>query len=201
MSRPDSVRIPFYPYRLFFLYIEPVSALLGALYAAQPATYLSLLTLSASSTTPLPTLISFQPSQADELHPSPSSTAISMALYQLANLYFLFALNEHFVLSSTNSIRTWRRLIAGLLVADVGHLLSMLPLALEGDGNGGIIGGWGVYWKAWQWNAMVWGSVGFVYLGAAMRISFLCGLGLQRGGNGPSGTRAAERSTQELKQE
>ncbi|KAL5529898.1 hypothetical protein ACEPAF_6155 [Sanghuangporus sanghuang] len=145
--------IPFLPYRLFFLYIEPISALLGAMYAARPAKYLSLLTLtSISSNTP-----------AAEA----SSSQVRMALYQLSNLYLLFALNEHLVLSSTDSIRTWRRLLFCLLVADFGHLATMAPLGLD------------AYWKAWEWNTMLWGSIGFVYAGASMRLAFLFGIGIK----------------------
>ncbi|KAF7303357.1 hypothetical protein MIND_00563500 [Mycena indigotica] len=71
-----------------------------------------------------------------------------MVLLQLANLYLLFALNEHLVLSSTLSLKTWRRLLFVLLVADFGHLVSMAPLGTD------------VFWRAWEWNAMCWGSVG-----------------------------------------
>ncbi|KAJ7083761.1 hypothetical protein C8R44DRAFT_844780 [Mycena epipterygia] len=138
-------------YRLFFLYIEPVSALAGAYYAAfRPAEYLSLLSLPGGQLTP-PSL----------------TTQSSMVLLQLANLYLLFALNEHLVLSSTNSLKTWRRLLFGLLVADFGHLISMAPLGVD------------VFWRVGDWNAMVWGSVGFVYAGASMRMAFLAGLGLR----------------------
>ena len=147
-----SISIPFFPYRLFFLYIEPISALLGAYYAAfKPEAYLKDLSLNAL---PSSSLV------------SPLSTQTNMALLQLANLYFLFALNEHFVLSSTSSLVTWRRLLIGLLIADFGHLVTMAPLGSE------------VFWRVWDWNAMVWGSVGFVYIGASMRLCFLVGIGL-----------------------
>ncbi|KAJ7464353.1 hypothetical protein FB451DRAFT_1561676 [Mycena latifolia] len=137
-------------YRLFFLYIEPISALAGAYYAAfRPEDYLRDLSLPGA-------------------RPEPSSltTQSNMVLLQLANLYLLFALNESLVLSSTNSLKTWRRLLFGLLVADFGHLISMAPLGAD------------VFWRVPDWNAMVWGSVGFVYAGASMRMSFLAGLGL-----------------------
>lgn len=147
--------VPFLPYRLFFLYIEPFSALLGALYAARPAEYLSLLTLSTSGV-------------ANSTIPS---TQVKMSLYQLSNLYLLFALNEHLVLSSTTSRRTWNRLLFCLLIADFGHLVTMAPLGLD------------AFWKVWEWNAMLWGSVGFVYIGATMRLSFLFGLGLEKEAN------------------
>ena len=94
-----------------------------------------------------------------------------MSLYQLSNLYLLFALNEYLVLSSTSSLRTWRRLLFCLLIADFGHLATMIPLAQEK--------GWAsVFWRVWEWNAMEWGSVGFVYVGALSRICFLLGVGV-----------------------
>ena len=76
------------------------------------------------------------------------------------------------MLSSTSSRRTWRRLLFCLLVADLGHLATMIPSALEK--------GWAdVFLRFWAWNAMEWGSVGFVYAGASMRSSFLLGVGLR----------------------
>lgn len=156
--------IPFLPYRLFFLYIEPISALVGAFYAAvRPTEYLSLLSGSGS------------PAKVIQIiTPVPTPTLIS--LYQLSNLYLLFALNEHFVLSSTDSLKTWRTLLFGLLIADFGHLATMWPLTLEKGVSG-------LYLRFWDWNAMEWGSVGFVYVGALMRMSFLMGLGVQEGPN------------------
>ena len=144
--------IPFFPYKLFFLYIEPIAALGGAYYAGLlPKTYLADLVLTPNASSPKPSVL-----------PAP----VLVTLYQLSNLYLLFAINEYLVLSSTDSIRTWKRLLFGLLIADFGHLLSVAPLGMD------------VYWRLWDWNAMMWGGVGFVYLGAATRISFLLGLGL-----------------------
>ncbi|KAI8989895.1 hypothetical protein BD414DRAFT_439310 [Trametes punicea] len=143
-------------YRLFFLYIEPISAIVGAFYAGiKPAEYLTYL---ASS-------------QAVEKLAQTPSTPTLISLYQLSNLYLLFALNEHFVLSSTASLRTWRWLLFCLLIADFGHLATMIPLGQEK----GLAH---VFLYFWRWNAMEWGSVGFVYAGAMMRSSFLCGIGL-----------------------
>src|ERR1700761_125702 len=111
-------------YRIFFLYVEPISALLGSFFAGRPREYLTLLTLNPNPA-PLQTL----PIQVD------------IALYQLSNLYLLFALNEHFVLKSTNNPGTWRALLFGLLVADLGHLATNIPLGPD------------AFWKFWQWNA------------------------------------------------
>ncbi|KAH9854853.1 hypothetical protein C2E23DRAFT_40986 [Lenzites betulinus] len=145
-------------YRLFFLYVEPISALVGAFYAAaKPVDYLTFLSSSAETA-----------NIATGAGTPPTPTFIS--LLQLANLYLLFALNEHLVLSSTASPRTWRRLLFGLLIADFGHLASMVPLAQEK-------GFAQVFLHFWAWNAMEWGSVAFVYAGATMRTSFLLGVG------------------------
>ncbi|KAI0034365.1 hypothetical protein K488DRAFT_37885, partial [Vararia minispora EC-137] len=146
-----STTIPFFPYKLFFLYVEPISALAGAFYAIfRPDAYLN--DLVAPYFTPLPPVV--------------TSTPVYMSLYQLGNLYLLFALNEYLVLSNATSITTWRRLLFGLLVADIGHLITMAPVGSE------------VFWQAQRWNAMGWGSVPFVYLGATMRACFLLGVGL-----------------------
>ncbi|KAI0268081.1 hypothetical protein BC834DRAFT_821719 [Gloeopeniophorella convolvens] len=147
--------IPLFPYRLFFLYVEPISALAGAFYAAvRPTDYLVDLVA--------PTTSAYTRVAVD--------TPTRMSLFQLANLYLLFALNEHLVLSSTSSLKAWKRLLFCLLVADFGHLATMAPAGYE------------IFWNVSQWNAMAWGSVGFVYLGASLRICFLAGIGLRRSG-------------------
>ncbi|KAJ7578050.1 hypothetical protein C8J56DRAFT_970249 [Mycena floridula] len=141
--------IPFFPYRLFFLYIEPVSAL---------AAYLGDISLPSTI--------------APESLMPVLSTQTTMALLQLANLYLLFTLNEHLALSSTNnqgatgSKKNYTTLLFCLLVADFRHRYTMAPLGAE------------VFWRVQDWNATVWGSVGFVYMGATVRIAFLAGLGL-----------------------
>jgi len=99
----------------------------------------------------------------------------SIVLSQLANLYLLFAVNEALVLRSTSDLRVWKTVLFGLLLADFGHLYSIRAL------------GPGIYWKAWKWNAMYLGNVGFVYAGASMRLAFLSGVGL----NTKSGQEAA----------
>lgn len=147
-------------YRLFFLFVEPFSALVGAYYAYfQPQTYLDL-THEASS----PKL------------GIPKSSQIVLA--QLANLYLLFALNESLILRATSNIKIWRTVLLCLLIADVGHLFSVKSLGIE------------IYWDVMSWNAIDCGNVGFVYLGAMMRISFLAGFGVQDS----SGSRANRRS-------
>ncbi|KAH8658821.1 hypothetical protein BGZ60DRAFT_339933, partial [Tricladium varicosporioides] len=135
-------------YSLFFLVIEPLSALVGAYYAHfQPSTYLTLTNPSSPASKNLP-------------------LSTNIVLTQLANLYLLFALNEALVLRSTSDLTVWRTVLVGLLIADFGHLYSVKSLGL------------GIYWKLWEWNSMAWGNVGFVYAGACMRMCFLSGVGL-----------------------
>jgi len=136
-------------YRLFFLYIEPVATAVGAYYAHfQQAEYLRLTVPSA-----LPSA-------------SGPSTAESIVLTQLANMYFVFALNEALVLRVTANRDLWRVFLFGLLVADFGHLYSVNAMGLD------------TYWKFWEWNSIYWGNLGFVYVGATLRTCFLLGLGL-----------------------
>jgi hypothetical protein len=89
-----------------------------------------------------------------------------VVLAQLANLYLLFAINEGLVLRCTRDVHVWRTLLFGLLLADFGHLYSVRDLGLH------------KYWQVWEWNAMDGGNIGFVYLGAIMRLCFLSDVGV-----------------------
>jgi hypothetical protein len=142
-------------YRLFFLIIEPISALLGAYEAHfRQSRYLSdTHAASAPSSIPLGT---------------------SIVLSQLANLYVLFAINEALILRSTSDIRVWKTMLFCLLVADFGHLYTSHQL------------GWEIYWNFWSWNALDWGNIAFVYLGAILRIAFLANVGLGTKGRKPT---------------
>lgn len=138
-------------YRAFFLFVEPVSALLGAYYAFfEQTTYLQ---LTHASSAPEATI--------------PLSTRI--VLSQLSNLYLLFAINEALVLRSTTDPTVWRAVLFALLLADCGHLYSVSALGSQ------------IYWNFWSWNPIDWGNVGFVYVGAMMRLSFLFGVGVPPG--------------------
>jgi len=136
-------------YRLFFLYVEPVATAVGAYYAHfQQQEYLQL-TYSSPATSLLGT-----------------SVRESIVLSQLANMYLVFAINEALVLRSTTDLRVWKVFLLGLLIADFGHLYSVNSVGLD------------VYWQFWNWNSIYWGNLGFVYVGATLRIAFLAGVGL-----------------------
>lgn len=153
--QPSLSRFPII-YRLFFLYIEPVSALVGAFFAHFRQDDYLLLTHAASA---------------------PASGAIptgtSIVLSQLANLYLLFTLNEALVLRSTSDLRVWKTVLFGLLIADLGHLWTVRQLGMD------------IYlpWNFAQWNAIDWGNIPFVYLGASMRAAFISGVGMSGAGN------------------
>src|SRR4051812_32338984 len=70
-------------YRLFFFFVEPVSALVGAYYAHYAKSEYLRLT-DASSV------------------PSPIPVGTSIVMSQLANMYLFFAINELLVLRSTS---------------------------------------------------------------------------------------------------
>lgn len=149
-------------YRLFFLFIEPISALVGAYFSFfQQQAYLELTHAASAPLTGIP-------------------LTTQVVLRQLSNLYLLFAVNEALVLRSTSDLRVWRTLLFGLLVADFGHLYSVSGLGSH------------VYWNASLWTAMDWGNVGFVYLGAMMRTAFLLGIGLRGENTGAKGIASAQ---------
>ncbi|MCJ1274340.1 hypothetical protein MMC21_002135 [Puttea exsequens] len=147
-------------YKVFFLYIEPVCAAVGA-YAAffDQQGYLDLTHAKSSPQYGI-------------------ATSTHIVLAQLANLYFLFALNEALVLRATSDLKVWRALIACLLIADLGHLYSVKALGLQ------------IYWDVYQWNAIDWGNIAFVYAGATMRLLFLSGIAV-----GPPKKKTVRRST------
>lgn len=138
------------PYTVFFLWIEPVATLAGAVAAwFLPIEYLR---LTHFASTP------------QKLVGLPIAT--NVALKQLGNLYLAFAINEALVLRSTNDVKVWKTLLLGLLIADFGHLISCYPLGLD------------VYYDVTKWNAMDYGNILFVYFGAAFRTCFLLGVGM-----------------------
>ena len=140
---PSETIQPSLIYRSFFLYVEPFCTFAGAYTAFFHQQLYLRLTHSRTAPRGVP----------------PLSNRI--VLNQLANLYMLFAINEALVLRATNNRNVWRALIAALLIADIGHLWSVHPIGSR------------LYWDVTNWNAIDWGNLGFVYLGALIRISFL----------------------------
>ena len=147
----DLARLPAF-YRLVFLYLEPISICAGAV----EAFFFQSAYLSLTHAPSAPALV-------------PVSTSI--VLTQLANLYLGLGLTEALILRVTSEYRVWRALITVLLIADVGHLYSVLPLGFSR-----------AFLQWWNWNAIDWGNVGWVYFLALTRICMLLGIGFGRSG-------------------
>ncbi|KYK56437.1 hypothetical protein DCS_03437 [Drechmeria coniospora] len=98
--------------------------------------------------------------------PSEVSAGTSVVLSRLAGMYLFLAVNEALVLRSTWDLRVWRTVLLALLVADLARLYSLRPL------------GSAIYYDVLAWSAADWGDVPFVYAGAALRVCFLAGIGL-----------------------
>jgi hypothetical protein len=143
-------------YSAFFLYIEPISTAVGAYYAHYQQQQYMDLTMEIT-TSPLLSGVTFRE---------------SVVLTQLANMYFVFALNEALVLRATTDRNVWNIFLLGLLIADFGHLYSVHAV------------GWDVYYRFWDWNSIYWGNLGFVYVGALTRICFLLGVGFNGSNTG-----------------
>jgi len=117
----DETRVKMTPhlniyYRIFFLYIEPISALAGAVAAANPSMYLTLLDSNTSQ------VISMLGKTA----------AVGTVINQLANLYLFFCLTEALVLRAAgNHLPVWCAIIFAMLIADFGHLASGWRLGYE----------------------------------------------------------------------
>ena len=132
-------------YRVVFLWLEPASILAGAFYACfQQSMYLRLTHEASAPRDPVP-------------------PGTSIVLMQLANLYFALALLEASILRATSDITVWKTALVGLLVADVGHVLSVARHAS--------------LYQYWVWNAIDWGNIPFVYFLALTRLCLLLNVG------------------------
>jgi hypothetical protein len=137
-------------YRLVFLWLEPVSIFVGAVYAhLLQSTYLNLTHAASAPAAAVP-------------------VSTSIVLTQLANLYLGLGMLEASVLRTSSELKVWRAFLLVLLIADLGHLYSVAP-----------VGSW-VYWQYWRWNAIDWGNVPFVYFLAITRSCLLLGLGFPK---------------------
>lgn len=165
--------IPQY-YQVFFLWIEPLATLAGAVAAFFFGQ--DYLVMTHAETTP------------SKILGLPIAT--NVALRQLGNLYLAFAINEFLVLRATNDLKVWRAFLLALLIADVGHLIACYPA-----------GGFSQYYEAIKWNAMDVGNLAFVYIGATLRSCFLAGVGMgpkrRRGPVGAGGSRKSIKHTVE----
>lgn len=141
------------PYRIFFLYIEPVFALGGTyLCMADPERFLL-------GTMPLPAFIMASPLTISPL--------IKFLLTNIGALYALFAMNEAIVLRCTREKSVWYAIIGGMLASDFGHLYAVYAIAPERVA------------QIASWTSDEWINYGTLLGGALMRCAFLLGVGNQ----------------------
>jgi hypothetical protein len=98
------------PYRIFFLYMEPIFALGGA--------YLCLFD-------PAQFLMRTAPASIYSDRPYATTPAIDFLAADVGALYLLFAINEGITLRLTRDYSVWKSVVAAMLVCDFGHLFSI----------------------------------------------------------------------------
>ncbi|OJD17598.1 hypothetical protein AJ78_02297 [Emergomyces pasteurianus Ep9510] len=141
--------IPF-AYRLWFEYVEPLTALSGAYIAYfLPATYLQMTNApSYTGTIQPPELVVF-------------------ALKQLAASFVFLGLAEALVLHFTSDLRVYRALMCAMLACDIVYLSSIRGM-----------GGSAWYWvQPWLWDGTGWGNFGMTWIGFILRALFLYEVG------------------------
>lgn len=146
------------PYRLYFLYLDPVLALSG--------TYLLL-------TSPQKFISSCTPSSTHPTAAQPLSALSSLLLAQTAALYLMHAAITTLVLRAVTPlhdrgyVRVWKSVMAAIALADVGHLWALYASSPAEF----------VDWRAWR--AEDWTNYGVLSWGLVMRGLFLGGVGVR----------------------
>jgi hypothetical protein len=141
------------PYRIFFLYVEPVLALGGTyLCIADPQRFLL-------GTVPLPAWIMASPLDISPL--------MQLLLTNIGALYALFAMNEAIVLRCTREKSVWYAIIGSMLASDIGHIYAVYAVAPERVA------------QFVSWSSDEWINYGTLLGGALLRLAFLLGVGNQ----------------------
>ena len=160
---PSDRRIPL-TYRLFFLWVEPLCAVNGAIMSEfAPLHYLKTLT---------PARLPQPPSYSG---PTPIET---MLLRQAASLILVFAVMEGVLLRAVGEQRRdlWRLVLGGMLLSDLGWLYAAHGVA---GAAGGLESNRFWVWNFWMWNRKEeWGNLGMTWLPFFMRVAFLVGIGM-----------------------
>lgn len=86
---------------------------------------------------------------------------------QLGAVYILFAFNQAVVLRVAQDIRVWKAILMGILICDSVHAWTGFKL-MAADGNMNPVG-----WRPEDWTAIL-----ALFIPGAMRVAFLCGVGL-----------------------
>lgn len=136
------------PYRIMFLYIEPLAAFFGTyVNLTDPTSYLLSLAPSATSTTYSP---------------------LTYPIYaQIAGHLLLFSWLQAVLLRSTDSLQTWKIVLFGIFMCDTLHLYGNYV----GMGATAFLDP-----RLWRWED--WITLGMTYGPGAMRLTFCLGIGV-----------------------
>jgi len=92
---------------------------------------------------------------------------------QLGAVYMLFAFNQAVVLRVAKDIRVWKAIILGILMCDSVHAWTGFKV-MAADGNMNPVG-----WRPEDWVAIL-----ALFVPGAIRVAFLCGVGIGKGKGG-----------------
>jgi hypothetical protein len=142
------------PYRIYFLYLDPIMALGGVYLIATDATKF------IKSTVP----------DTLSLEPSTITPLITLLLTNIAALYAYLAINEALILRVTNQLTVWKAVIAALVITDVGHVYAVWAAAPERFSFGEL--------ESYTFEERV--NLGILVGGLGLRLAFLAGIGVRK---------------------
>ncbi|PGH07958.1 hypothetical protein GX51_01398 [Blastomyces parvus] len=144
--------------RLWFQYVEPLTALGGAyLTYFRPATYLEMTHAPSFAAT----------GRAAAARTPPLTEVTTFALKQLSAAFVFLGLAEGLVLNSTSELRVYRAVVFAMLACDLVYMSSLRGL-----------GGSEWYWvQPWVWDKAGWGNFGLTWLGILLRVLFFYDVG------------------------
>ena len=138
-------------YRFLFLYLEPISALLGTIInILDPLRYLQ-------SLSPAATASSYSP--------------LTKPIYdQLAAHLLFFSWSQAVVLRSTNDMKVWKALLFGMFLCDILHLFASYRIL-----------GPEVFFNPTFWRWEDWVNFIMLYGPGGLRLAFCAGVGVRKG--------------------
>ena len=146
----SNASIPFV-YRFLFLYVEPLSAFIGAIVnILDPSRYLQSLSPAATASTYSP---------------------LTQPIYgQLAALFVLFGWSQAVVLRSTDDLKVWKVLLFGMFLCDSLYLFASYRIL-----------GPEVFFSPSLWRWEEWVNFIMLYWAGGSRLAFCAGVGIGRG--------------------
>lgn len=140
-------------YRAYFLWFEPLIALLGAL----GATFLDA----------KPVLVGITPISMLAAASAPITPFTRALLDQLCAFWFLVAFNQAVILRVTQDLRVWKALLLGMALCDAAHICSLVSTDMDAFVN------------VTAWRGSDWLNNGTLFAGLILRTMFLLGAPLR----------------------